>query len=104
VQPFLSHDPKTGEVLRLSADDSSLTLSELVQQERFSGGGGDQRELDAEYAQRIAGDARFKNDLDYADENAEKLARKKQKSEVMKRQFAINGASFVSLFLSSRRR
>lgn len=29
-------------------------------------------------------------DLDYIDENAEKLARAKMKSEAMKRQFAIN--------------
>lgn len=74
-----------------------------MQQERFSGGGGgsNQREADAEYAQRIAGDARFKADLDYADENAEMLARKRMKSETMKRQFAIQGAFFPFVALIS---
>ncbi|GAA5837692.1 hypothetical protein JCM11251_002297 [Rhodosporidiobolus azoricus] len=87
---FQSHDPKTGEVIRLAADDDSLSLSDLVRQERFSGGANDQRSLDAEVANRIATDARYKTDLDYVDENAERLARRKMKSETVKRQFAIN--------------
>ncbi|GAA6033553.1 hypothetical protein JCM8097_001452 [Rhodosporidiobolus ruineniae] len=87
---FQSHDPKTGEVLRLAADDTALSLSDLVRQERFSGGAAGQRELDAEVAGRIATDARYSTDLDYVDENAERLARRKMKSETMKRQFAIN--------------
>ncbi|GAA5822164.1 hypothetical protein JCM3770_005071 [Rhodotorula araucariae] len=87
---FESHDPKTGELIRNQADDDSLTLGDLVRQERFGGGSGDARQMDAEFANRIATDARFTNNLDYYDENAEKLARKKMKSEAMKRQFAIN--------------
>ncbi|GAA5884276.1 hypothetical protein JCM6882_002206 [Rhodosporidiobolus microsporus] len=87
---FQSHDPKTGEVIRLAADDDALSLSDLVRQERFSGGMNDQRSLDSEVANRIATDARYKADLDYVDENAEKLARRKMKSETVKRQFAIN--------------
>ncbi|GAA5997468.1 uncharacterized protein JCM10292_000868 [Rhodotorula paludigena] len=87
---FQSHDPKTGEVLRTNADDDALSLGDLVRQERFGGGATDQRALDSEFANRIATDARFSTDLDYIDENAEKLARKKMKSEAMKRQFAIN--------------
>ncbi|GJN94250.1 hypothetical protein Rhopal_007324-T1 [Rhodotorula paludigena] len=87
---FQSHDPKTGEVLRNQADDDALSLGDLVRQERFGGGATDQRALDSEFANRIATDARFSTDLDYIDENAEKLARKKMKSEAMKRQFAIN--------------
>ncbi|BGP20718.1 Pre-mRNA-splicing factor cwf19 [Rhodosporidiobolus nylandii] len=87
---FQSHDPKTGEVLRLAADDDALSLSDLVRQERFAGGMNDQRSLDRDVADRIATDARYNTDLDYQDENAEKLARKKMKSETMKRQFAIN--------------
>ncbi len=35
---------------------------------------------------------RFQADLDYMDENADKLARQKMRSDAMKRQFAINGA------------
>ncbi|GAA6010982.1 hypothetical protein JCM10207_005457 [Rhodosporidiobolus poonsookiae] len=87
---FQSHDPKTGDVIRHAADDDALSLSDLVRQERFSGGANDQRSLDAEVAGRIATDARYSTDLDYVDDNAEKLARRKMKSETMKRQFAIN--------------
>ncbi|BGP03951.1 Complexed with Cdc5 protein Cwf19 [Rhodotorula toruloides ATCC 204091] len=87
---FQSHDPQTGEVIRNNADDDSLSLQDLVRQERFSGGQDDARALDASFANRIATDARFTMDLDYIDENAEKLARAKMKSEAMKRQFAIN--------------
>ncbi|GAA5970020.1 hypothetical protein JCM21900_003962 [Sporobolomyces salmonicolor] len=87
---FQSHDPKTGEVLRHAADDDALSLADLVRQERFSGGAGDQRQLDLDVANRIATDHRYHNDLDYVDEQAERLARAKMKSESMKRQFAIN--------------
>jgi hypothetical protein len=33
----------------------------------------------------------LQNDLDYLDENAERLSRQKMRSDAMKRQFAING-------------
>lgn len=42
-------------------------------------------------AARIAGDGKFINSLDYVDENAEALARKKMKSEVLKKAFAVQG-------------
>lgn len=90
AQLFESRDPKTGDLIRTGADDDALTVGDLVRQERFGGGSGDARAMDAEFANRIATDARFTNNLDYYDENAEKLARKKMKSEAMKRQFAIN--------------
>ena len=91
-QAFESHDVKTGEVLRDSADGDTTTLAELVRQERFSAGAQDQKNVDFEMASQIAGDARFKSDLDYIDENAEKLARKKMKSDVLKKAFAVQGA------------
>ncbi|ORY55951.1 CwfJ C-terminus 1-domain-containing protein-like protein [Leucosporidium creatinivorum] len=87
-EKFESHDPTTGEVLRQSASDD-VSLAELVRQERFSAGASDQKDMDAEMASRIAGDMRYKNDLDYVDENADKLARKKMKSDVMKKAFAV---------------
>ncbi|GAA5830440.1 hypothetical protein JCM3766R1_002720 [Sporobolomyces carnicolor] len=87
---FQSHDFKTGDVIRTAADDDQLTLSDLVRQERFAGGSASQRDMDYDVANRIATDARFNTDLDYQDENAERLARRKMKSESMKRQFAIN--------------
>jgi len=40
----------------------------------------------------MSSDRRYlQNDLDYIDDNAEKLGRQKMRSDAMKRQFAING-------------
>lgn len=47
--------------------------------------------MDFEIASRIAGDTKFQNDLDYVDDHAEVLARKKMKSEVLKKAFAVQG-------------
>lgn len=46
-------------------------------------------------AARIAGDGRYINSLDYVDDNAETLARKKMKSEVMKKAFAVQGKASI---------
>lgn len=63
----------------------------MLRQERFGAGMADQKDLDAELGRAIIGDGKFENDLEYMDDNAEKLARKKMRSDAMKRQFAING-------------
>lgn len=78
-------------MLRYNADDDDMTLGEMVRQEKFGGGAADQKNLDAELAATIARDGRFNDSLDYMDENAEKLARKRMKTDAMKRAFAING-------------
>jgi len=39
----------------------------------------------------MSSDEVLQNDLDYIDDNAEKLGRQKMRSDAMKRQFAING-------------
>ncbi|PLW28198.1 hypothetical protein PCANC_17551 [Puccinia coronata f. sp. avenae] len=49
-----------------------------------------ERNFDVEMASRIMGDAKFENDLDYMDDNADRLARKKMKTDASKRLFAIN--------------
>lgn len=90
-QAFETHDPKTGELIRHNPDDDTTTLAELVRQERFSAGAADQKNMDAEIADRIARDGRYDNSLDYVDEHAERLARKKMKSDVMKKAFAVQG-------------
>ncbi|KAN0061688.1 Pre-mRNA-splicing factor cwf19 [Thecaphora frezii] len=88
-EKFETRDPKTGELLRYNQDDDTVTLADLVRQERFKGGSKDQKDLDAELASHIMHDARYEHDEDYIDENSERLARKKLKSDAMKRQFAI---------------
>ncbi|KAJ3488618.1 hypothetical protein NLJ89_g11599 [Agrocybe chaxingu] len=87
---YETHDRKTGEVLRINPDDDTMTLGEMLRQERMGAGMADQKDLDAQYARAIMGDGKFENDLDYIDDNAEKLGRQKMRSDAMKRQFAIN--------------
>ncbi|KAI0075064.1 hypothetical protein K474DRAFT_1664650 [Panus rudis PR-1116 ss-1] len=80
----------TGELVRVNPDDDDMTLGEMLRQERFQAGPSDQKNLDLEYAKAVMADGAFKNDVDYMDENVDKLARKKMRSDAMKRQFAIN--------------
>ncbi|KAI0657373.1 CwfJ C-terminus 1-domain-containing protein-like protein [Cubamyces menziesii] len=83
-------DPKTGEMIRVDPDDDDVTLGEMLRQEKFGAGMADQKNLDAEFARAVMTDGGFQNDLDYMDDNADKLARKKMRADFMKRQFAIN--------------
>ncbi|EIN12832.1 hypothetical protein PUNSTDRAFT_82258 [Punctularia strigosozonata HHB-11173 SS5] len=85
-----TRDPKTGEIVRYNADDDTLTLGDMLRQEKFGAGASDQKDMDVEFAKQIMTDGGFTNDLDYIDDNAEKLGRKKMRSDAMKRQFAIN--------------
>lgn len=85
-----THDPKTGERVRYGADDDSVSLAELVRQEKFKGGSSDQKNYDAEFASRIATDGHYRDDLNYLDDNSDKLARQKMRSDALKRQFAVN--------------
>ncbi|GAA97213.1 uncharacterized protein L969DRAFT_91938 [Mixia osmundae IAM 14324] len=103
AQKFETRDLKTGEILRYNADDDSTTLRELVRQERFGAGSADQKSMDAEMASRIVGDAKFEDDLDYMDDNADKLARKKMRDEAQKRMFAINDYAKTKKALESCR-
>jgi hypothetical protein len=105
-----TRDSKTGEIIRYNADDDTTTLGELLRQEKFSAGMADQKNLDMQFAQSIMTDGGFvvsfskciralrlskssqcQNNLDYMDDNAERLGRQKMRSDAMKRQFAIQG-------------
>ena len=103
-----TRDPKTGEIVRYNADDDTTTLGEMLRQEKFGAGSSDQKDFDGQLAKAIMGDGKFEvsdhmfvlrgsrlrhaqNDLEYMDDNAEKLGRRKMRSDAMKRQFAING-------------
>ncbi|KAG8982810.1 hypothetical protein FRB90_006539 [Tulasnella sp. 427] len=85
-----TRDPKTGDIVRFNADDDTTTLGDLLRQEKMGAGMADQKDLDAELAGAIMRDGKFENDLEYMDDNAEKLGRKKMRTDAMKRQFAIN--------------
>ncbi|KAF8630824.1 hypothetical protein AX17_005183 [Amanita inopinata Kibby_2008] len=87
---FETHDRKTGEVIRYNPDDDNMTLGEMLRQEKFGAGMADQKNLDAQFARAVMGDGKFENDLEYMDDNAERLGRAKMRSDAMKRQFAIH--------------
>ncbi|KIY71203.1 hypothetical protein CYLTODRAFT_390789 [Cylindrobasidium torrendii FP15055 ss-10] len=96
-----TRDPKTGELVRINADDDETSLGEMLRQEKFGAGMADQKDMDAQFAKAIMGDGKFKNDLDYMDDNLEKLSRQKMRSDAMKRQFAINDYKKTQQVLST---
>jgi hypothetical protein len=52
-------DPKTGQLVRINADDDTITLGEMLRQERFGAGAADQKNLDTQFARAIATDSGF---------------------------------------------
>ncbi len=68
-------------------ENEDMSIDDMVREERRmkgQSGGEGQR-----FAERIAKDAKFDNDLDYMDENAGKLAKRVQKSDINLRNMAI---------------
>ncbi|KAI1639241.1 CwfJ C-terminus 1-domain-containing protein-like protein [Biscogniauxia mediterranea] len=68
--------------------NDEMTIEDMVREERRTRGqaGGEGLRL----AERIAKDGKFDNDLDYMDENAEKLAKRVHKSEINLKNAAVS--------------
>ncbi|KAI7901005.1 CwfJ C-terminus 1-domain-containing protein-like protein [Cokeromyces recurvatus] len=81
-----THDKLTGERLRYGTADDYLSLADMVRQEK---GGNQSFNMDMEFANRIASDASFQNDLDYMDDKADIMASKKGVTEQQKMRRAI---------------
>lgn len=81
-------DNKRGRERGHMQENDEMTIEDMVREERRTRGqrGGEGLRL----AERIAKDGKFDNDLDYIDENAEKLAKRIQKSEINLRNTAVN--------------
>ncbi|KAL9634559.1 MAG: hypothetical protein Q9164_004022 [Protoblastenia rupestris] len=81
-------DSKRGRERGLVEENEDMTVEDMVREERRTRGqaGGDGRR----FAERIAKDGKFDNDLDYMDENATKLAKRVQKSEINLKNTAIS--------------
>ncbi|KAI4592285.1 hypothetical protein KJ359_011344 [Pestalotiopsis sp. 9143b] len=81
-------DNKRGRERGHMQQNDEMTIEDMVREERRTRGqrGGEGLRL----AERIAKDGKFDNDLDYMDENAEKLAKRIQKSEINLRNTAVN--------------
>jgi Protein similar to CwfJ C-terminus 1/Protein similar to CwfJ C-terminus 2 len=69
-------------------ENDDMSIDDMVREERRTRGqtGGEGQR----FAERIAKDAKFDNDLEYMDENASKLAKRVQKSELNLRNTTIN--------------
>ncbi|KAH0522567.1 hypothetical protein TsFJ059_006392 [Trichoderma semiorbis] len=81
-------DTKRGRERGLVEENTDMTIEQMLQEERRTKGqaGGEGLRL----AERIAKDAKFDDDLEYMDENAEKLAKRIHKSEVNLKNTAVS--------------
>ncbi|ORX45951.1 hypothetical protein BCR36DRAFT_585421 [Piromyces finnis] len=84
-EKFETHDEQ-GNRIRYYKNDDKLTLHDLMVQEKMS----NNKDFDKEMAMRISRDAVFSSDLDYLDENAERLSKRKERTEEQKRKVSIN--------------
>ena len=81
-------DNRRGRERGLVEENEDMTIEGMVREERRTRGqaGGDGRR----FAERIAKDGKFDNDLEYMDDNATKLAKRVQRSEISLRHTAIS--------------
>jgi hypothetical protein len=88
---------KRGRERGLVEENDKMTIEDMVREERRTRGqrGGEGLRL----AERIAKDGKFDNDLDYMDENAAKLAKRIQKSEINLRNAAVNDFQKINSIL-----
>ncbi|KAI5867361.1 cell cycle control protein cwf19 [Durotheca rogersii] len=94
-----SVDTKRGRERGHVEQNDDMTIEDMVREERRTRGqmGGDGLRL----AERIAKDAKFDNDLEYMDENAEKLAKRVQKSEINLKNTAVNEFQKINKILDN---
>ncbi|KAJ3186947.1 hypothetical protein HDU85_006984 [Gaertneriomyces sp. JEL0708] len=79
-----THDAK-GNRVRYSAEDDQQELFDLVLQERMAGSD----DMDKQMASSIAADATYVNNLDYVDDNVDRLSKRRSTTEDKKRKIAI---------------
>jgi Protein similar to CwfJ C-terminus 2/Protein similar to CwfJ C-terminus 1 len=80
-------------------ENDDMSIEDMVREERRTRGqnGGESQR----FAERIAKDAKFDNDLEYMDENAAKLAKRVQRSEVNLRNTTISDFQKMNRILDS---
>ncbi|KAI4287612.1 MAG: hypothetical protein L6R35_003128 [Caloplaca aegaea] len=81
-------ETRRGRERGLVEENEDMSIEDMVREERRTRnqmGGDGQR-----FAERIAKDTKFDNDLDYMDENAAKLAKRVQKSEINLKNTAVS--------------
>lgn len=92
-------DNKRGRERGLVEENEDMSIEDMVKQERRTrqqtGGDGQL------FAESIAKDAKFDNDLDYLDENANKLAKRVQKSEINLKNTAVSEVQKMNRILDN---
>ncbi|PBP16180.1 hypothetical protein BUE80_DR012806 [Diplocarpon rosae] len=94
-----SIDNKRGRERGLVEENEDMTIEDMVREERRTKGqaGGDGMRA----AERIAKDAKFDDDLDYMDDNANQLAKRVQKSEINLKNAAVGELQKMNKILDS---
>jgi hypothetical protein len=92
-------DNKRGRERGLVEDNEDMSIEDMVREERRTRGQAGGEGMRA--AERIAKDAKFDTDLDYMDDNANKLAKRVQKSEVNLKNAAIGEFQRMNKILDS---
>ena len=92
-------DNKRGRERGLVKENEDMTIEDMVREERRTGGQAGGESMKA--AERIARDGKFDDDLDYMDENANKLAMRVQKSEISMKNAAISDFQKMNRVLDS---
>lgn len=92
-------DTKRGRERGTVEENTDMSIDDMVREERRTRmqAGGEGLRL----AERIAKDAKFDNDLEYMDDNAEKLARRVHKSEVNLKNMAVGEFQKMNRVLES---
>ncbi|KAH8162942.1 hypothetical protein CIB48_g5304 [Xylaria polymorpha] len=92
-------DTERGRERGLVEQNEDMSIEDMVREERRTRGqaGGEGLRL----AERIAKDVKFDNDLEYMDENAEKLAKRVQKSELNLKNAAVNEFQKINKILDN---
>lgn len=92
-------DTKRGRERGLVENNDDMTIEDMVREERRTKGrsGGDGRS----FAETIAKDGKFDNNLEYLDENALKLSKRVQRSDINLRNMAISDFKKLNKVLDS---
>jgi len=94
-----SIDNKRGRERGLVEENEHMSVEDMVREERRTRGQAGGEGMRA--AERIAKDAKFDDDLDYMDDNANKLAKRVQKSEINLKNAAIGEFQKMNRILDS---
>jgi hypothetical protein len=94
-----SIDNKRGRERGLVEENEDMSIEDMVREERRTRGqaGGEGKR----FAERIAKDQKFDDDLEYMDDNANKLAKRVQKSEINLKNTAISDFQKMNRILDS---